>query len=165
MVGIQQPSCGEKIHIHGTNRHQEFPWLGDAMPQWLTERDMLDIRYGMNTNFMRTAHYPHMPAVYDFNDRHGIITDEEFPTTRPLISTARCKNTTCAKWYAATGTTPRFSFGASALAFMDQACGVLLAGPAGIRGVRGFVADAPKENRGVVPVAAYQPSTWKPPCA
>ena len=38
---------------------------------------------------------------------------------------------------------------------MDQACGVLLAGPAGVRGVRGFVADAPKENRGVVPVAAY----------
>ena len=32
---------GKKIHIHGTNRHQEFPWLGDAMPQWLTERDML----------------------------------------------------------------------------------------------------------------------------
>ena len=40
-------------------------------------------------------------------------------------------------------------------AFMDQARGILLAGPAGVRGVRGLVADAPKENRGVVPVAAY----------
>ena len=75
---------GKKIHIHGTNRHQEFPWLGDAMPQWLTERDMLDIRYGMNTNFMRTAHYPHMPAVYDFNDRHGIITVEEVPNNKAI---------------------------------------------------------------------------------
>ena len=75
---------GEKIHIHGTNRHQEYPWLGDAMPKWLTERDMTDIRYGMNTNFMRTAHYPHDPMVYDFNDRHGIITVEEVPNLKAI---------------------------------------------------------------------------------
>ncbi|MBR0300277.1 MAG: DUF4982 domain-containing protein [Bacteroidales bacterium] len=75
---------GNLIHIHGTNRHQEFPWLGDAEPKWLMERDMLDIRYGMNTNFMRTAHYPQDPAVYDFNDRHGIITVEEVPNDKTI---------------------------------------------------------------------------------
>lgn len=75
---------GKKMHIHGTNRHQEFPWLGDAMPEWLTLRDMLDIRNGMNTNFMRTAHYPHDPLVYDFNDRHGIVTVVESPNIKPI---------------------------------------------------------------------------------
>lgn len=75
---------GERVHIHGTNRHQEFPWVGDAMPHWLTEKDMMDIRYGMNTNFMRTAHYPHDPIVYDFNDRHGIITVEEYPNIKAI---------------------------------------------------------------------------------
>ena len=75
---------GKKIHIHGTNRHQEYPWLGDAMPWWLTERDMMDIRYGLNTNFMRTAHYPQDPRVYDFNDRHGIITVEENPNIKSI---------------------------------------------------------------------------------
>ena len=75
---------GEKIHIHGTNRHQEYPWVGDAMPRWMTERDMMDIRYGMNSNFMRTAHYPHDPMVYDFNDEHGIITVVESPNIKPI---------------------------------------------------------------------------------
>lgn len=75
---------GEKIHIHGTNRHQEYPWVGDAMPHWMTERDMMDIRFGMNSNFMRTAHYPHDPLVYRFNDKHGIITVIEAPNIKPI---------------------------------------------------------------------------------
>lgn len=75
---------GKRIHIHGTNRHQEYPWLGDAEPKWMTEKDMMDIRYGMNTNFMRTAHYPQDPMVYDFNDRHGIITVEEVPNDKNI---------------------------------------------------------------------------------
>lgn len=75
---------GRRMHIHGTNRHQEYPWLGDAQPKWMMEKDMLDIRYGMNTNFMRTAHYPQDPSVYDFNDRHGIVTVEEVPNDKNI---------------------------------------------------------------------------------
>lgn len=75
---------GKKIHIHGTNRHQEYPWLGDAIPKWLTEADLKDIRHNLAHNFMRTAHYPNDPYVYDFNDRHGIITVEEVPNIKPI---------------------------------------------------------------------------------
>lgn len=75
---------GQKIHIHGTNRHQEYPWLGDAIPKWLTEMDMNDIRYNLAHNFMRTGHYPNDPVVYDFNDRNGIITVEEVPNIKPI---------------------------------------------------------------------------------
>lgn len=75
---------GKKIHIHGTNRHQEYPWLGDAIPKWITESDMMDIRYNLAHNFMRTGHYPNDPFVYDFNDRNGIITVEEVPNIKPI---------------------------------------------------------------------------------
>lgn len=75
---------GRKIHIHGTNRHQEYPWLGDAIPKWITESDMTDIRYNLAHNFMRTGHYPNDPYVYDFNDRNGIITVEEVPNIKPI---------------------------------------------------------------------------------
>lgn len=75
---------GEKTNIRGTNRHQEYPWLGDAIPEWLMLKDMADIRYGLGINFMRTAHYPQVPLIYDFNNQHGIITVEEVPNIKNI---------------------------------------------------------------------------------
>lgn len=73
---------GKKVVIRGTNRHQEWPWLGDAAPKWLQLLDMRDIRENLNDNFMRTAHYPQDPAIYDFCDRNGIIVIEEAPNIK-----------------------------------------------------------------------------------
>jgi beta-galactosidase len=73
---------GNKVIIHGSNRHQEYPWLGDATPKWLHLLDMRDFRQNLNQNFMRTAHYPQDPAIYDFCDRHGIIVIEEAPNIK-----------------------------------------------------------------------------------
>jgi beta-galactosidase len=73
---------GKKVVIHGSNRHQEYPWLGDAVPQWLNLLDMQDFRFGLNHNFMRTAHYPQAPCIYDFCDRNGIIVIEELPNDK-----------------------------------------------------------------------------------
>lgn len=75
---------GAKINIRGTNRHQEYPWLGDAIPEWISLKDMQDIRYGLGINFMRTAHYPQAPVVYDFNNQNGIITVEEVPNIKNI---------------------------------------------------------------------------------
>lgn len=75
---------GSKINIQGINRHQEYPWLGDAIPTWITLKDMADIRYGLGDNFMRTAHYPQDPIVYDFNNQSGIITVEEVPNIKNI---------------------------------------------------------------------------------
>ena len=33
----------KKVLIHGGNRHQEYPWLGEAIPKWITETDPGDI--------------------------------------------------------------------------------------------------------------------------
>jgi dienelactone hydrolase len=73
---------GKKVIIHGSNRHQEYPWLGDAVPQWLNLLDMRDFKYGLNHNFMRTAHYTQAPYIYDFCDRNGIMVIEELPNDK-----------------------------------------------------------------------------------
>ncbi len=75
---------GRKTHIHGTNRHQEYPWLGDAIPKWLTYSDFDDIRYNLGHNFMRAGHYPNDPIVYDYSDRNGIVMVEEVPNIKSI---------------------------------------------------------------------------------
>jgi hypothetical protein len=75
---------GKHIVLNGTNRHQEYPWLGDAIPRWMHERDLQDIRFNLGHNFQRTAHYPNDPYVYDLADRLGIITVEEVPNIKDI---------------------------------------------------------------------------------
>ena len=73
---------GKKMVIHGGNRHQEYPWLGDAIPKWITEMDFRDISENLNYNFMRTAHYPNDRLVYELTDKYGIVIDEESPSIK-----------------------------------------------------------------------------------
>ncbi len=73
---------GKKILIHGGNRHQEYPWLGDAIPKWITLMDYTDMVENMGYNFMRTVHYPNDRLVYDLADKFGIVIDEEVPNIK-----------------------------------------------------------------------------------
>jgi dienelactone hydrolase len=75
---------GRKVLLRGINRHQEYPWLGDAMPKWMHKQDLEDIRYGMGLNFQRTVHYPNDPYVYDQCDRMGFILIEELPNIKDI---------------------------------------------------------------------------------
>lgn len=75
---------GKKTVLHGGNRHQEYPWLGDAIPKWITIMDYSDMAENMNYNFMRTVHYPNDRLVYDLADKYGIIIDEEVPNIKNL---------------------------------------------------------------------------------
>jgi beta-galactosidase len=76
---------GAKIHIHGTNRHQEYPWLGDAIPKWIHESDLRDIRVNLGHNFIRAMDYPPDPVVCDLTDRLGIIVVEEVPNIKDIV--------------------------------------------------------------------------------
>jgi hypothetical protein len=73
---------GKKTVIHGGNRHQEYPWLGDAIPKWITLMDFKDIDENLNYNFMRTAHYPNDKMVYELADKYGTVIDEESPSIK-----------------------------------------------------------------------------------
>jgi beta-galactosidase len=75
---------GKYIRLIGTNRHEEYPWLGTAVPKWMHERDLDDIRHNLSDNFQRTVHYPNDPYVYDLSDRLGIITVEELPNDKDI---------------------------------------------------------------------------------
>jgi beta-galactosidase len=75
---------GKKMLIHGGNRHQEYPWLGDAIPKWITVMDYTDMAENMGYNFSRTVHYPNDKLVYDLADKFGIVIDEEVPNIKNL---------------------------------------------------------------------------------
>ena len=70
---------GQPIELIGFNRHQHFPYVGDAVPNSLHYKDMLQLKeYGFNS--MRCAHYPHDDALIDACDELGILVYEEAPT-------------------------------------------------------------------------------------
>lgn len=75
---------GKHVVLNGTNRHQEYPWLGDAIPKWMHQRDLEDIRLNLGHNFQRTIHYPNDPMVYELSDHLGIITVEEVPNIKDI---------------------------------------------------------------------------------
>ena len=79
---------GKKMVIHGGNRHQEYPWLGDAIPKWITEMDYYDMAVNLNYNFMRTVHYPNDKLVYALADKYGIAIDEESPSIKNQLFSA-----------------------------------------------------------------------------
>ena len=63
---------GERLVIHGVNRHEHFWRTGRT----LTREHMLEeIRQmkRMNINAVRTSHYPNAPEWYDLCDEYGIL--------------------------------------------------------------------------------------------
>lgn len=70
---------GEPVKLIGTNRHQHYGFIGDAMPNSLHYKDVLQIKQ-LGMNVLRTAHYPHDDAVIEACDELGILLYEEAPT-------------------------------------------------------------------------------------
>ena len=69
---------GEPYRLFGTNRHQDLPVLGNALPDGLHRRD-LEIVKSNGFNFLRLAHYPQDPAVLQAADEIGLLLWEETP--------------------------------------------------------------------------------------
>ncbi len=67
------------IEIIGFNRHQHHAYIGDALPNSLHYKDMLQFKE-MGLNMVRTAHYPQDDALIEACDKLGILVYEEAPT-------------------------------------------------------------------------------------
>lgn len=67
---------GKRVKLQGVNRHQDYPGLANALPQWMQRRDAQMIK-DAGANFVRTSHYPQHPAFLDECDRLGILVYEE----------------------------------------------------------------------------------------
>ncbi len=83
---------GSPLKLRGTNRHQDFKGLGNALPDRYHVRD-LELIKGAGFNFLRLAHYPQDPAVLDAADRLGLLIWEETPLVNYITdSTAFSEN-------------------------------------------------------------------------
>ncbi len=69
---------GEIIKIMGINRHEQWPWIGRAVPDKLQRRDA-DMIKETGFNAVRCSHYPQAPSFLDRCDEIGLIVFEEAP--------------------------------------------------------------------------------------
>jgi beta-galactosidase len=74
---------GQPLKLIGTNRHQDYPGLGNALPTALAERDVQLLKE-MGGNFLRVSHYPQDPAVLAACDRLGILASVEIPVVNAI---------------------------------------------------------------------------------
>lgn len=75
---------GKPYKLKGASRHQDYKNLGNALPDALHVRD-IELMKKMGCNFLRIAHYPQDPAIYDACDRLGLITWSEIPVVDRVV--------------------------------------------------------------------------------
>jgi beta-galactosidase len=70
---------GKVIKLRGLDRHQTFPFVGQAMPARVQKRDAWILRHDLKCNLVRTSHYPQSRHFLDECDRIGLLVLEEIP--------------------------------------------------------------------------------------
>jgi beta-galactosidase len=70
---------GKHLKLRGLNRHQTFPFVGQAMPARVQKRDAWILKKELKCNIVRTSHYPQSPHFLDACDEYGLLVLEEIP--------------------------------------------------------------------------------------
>ncbi len=70
---------GKVIKLRGLDRHQTFPFVGQAMSGRAQRRDADILRNKLHCNIVRTSHYPQSRHFLDACDELGLLVLEEIP--------------------------------------------------------------------------------------
>jgi beta-galactosidase len=70
---------GKVVKLRGLDRHQTFPFVGQAMPARVQRRDADILRKNLKCNIVRTSHYPQSRHFLDRCDEIGLLVLEEIP--------------------------------------------------------------------------------------
>jgi beta-galactosidase len=70
---------GKVIKLRGLDRHQTFPFVGQAMPARAQRRDADILRNKLKCNIVRTSHYPQSRHFLEACDEMGLLVLEEIP--------------------------------------------------------------------------------------
>ena len=70
---------GKVIKLRGLDRHQTFPFAGQAMPGRAQRSDANILRNKLHCNIVRTSHYPQSRHFLDACDEIGLLVLEEIP--------------------------------------------------------------------------------------
>jgi beta-galactosidase len=70
---------GKVIKLRGLDRHQTFPFVGQAMPGRVQRQDAYILRRQLHCNIVRTSHYPQSRHFLDACDEYGLLVLEEIP--------------------------------------------------------------------------------------
>src|SRR6266702_2580812 len=70
---------GMIIKLRGLDRHQTFPFVGQAMAARVQRQDAKILRNDLHCNIVRTSHYPQSRHFLDCCDEIGLLVLEEIP--------------------------------------------------------------------------------------
>lgn len=70
---------GKIVKLHGLDRHQTFPFVGQAMPARVQRKDADILRKDLHCNIVRTSHYPQSRHFLDRCYEIGLVVLEEIP--------------------------------------------------------------------------------------
>ena len=74
---------GERVFLHGCNRHEAMPGFGNALPVAQHREDALQLK-AAGVNLVRLSHYPQHPAFLDACDELGICIYAEIATWKSV---------------------------------------------------------------------------------
>jgi beta-galactosidase len=70
---------GKIVKLRGLDRHETFPFAGQAMPARVQRQDAKILRKQLHCNIVRTSHYPQSRHFLDCCDEIGLVVLEEIP--------------------------------------------------------------------------------------